>query len=113
MKKFLLILVCAFSVAACAVTNTATPVTGSERLVQADGVYKALVATVKDGVLRGSISGNLAVRVKVALASARVALDAWTLLPNDPAAEAKVLIALQGVRTILQSVAPAPNGVPA
>lgn len=98
-----------FAISACAVTPTPQPTTPAMRLVQADGAYKALVATVKEGVQRGAIYGTNAVRVKAALASARIALDAWTLAPNDPTAEQKVLLGLQAVRSLLQSVAPPPK----
>jgi hypothetical protein len=78
------------------------------RLVQADGAYKALVATVKEGVQRGSIYGENAVRIKAALAAVRTGLDVWTLAPNDPTAEQTVLLSLQAARSLLQTIAPPP-----
>jgi hypothetical protein len=108
MKKFFAIVALALTLSACAVTSTPTPTTPAMRLVQADGAYKALVATVKEGVIRGSIAGENAVRVKAALGAARTALDVWTLAPNDPTAEQTVLLSLQAVRSLLQSFAPPP-----
>ena len=94
------------AITGCAVGDGTVPVTPVERLVQADGAYKAVDATVREGVQSGLIKGVVAIRVKAAMASARVALDAWHLNPNDVNAETKALLALQAVRAILQSLRP-------
>ena len=113
-RLFNLVAICLLgaSLVACAVTPTPTATTASMRLVQADGAYKAMVATVKEAVLKGQLQGENAVRVKAALASVRVGLDAWTLAPTDPNAEQKVLLALQAARSLLNSFGPVPTRPP-
>jgi len=104
-----LMLSCTLLLGACTVGDTTTPVTPLERLVQAEGAYRALDATVRDGVRSGLIVGERAGQVKAALTSARVALDAWHLAPGDSTNEQKFLLALQAARGLLQTFAPKPK----
>lgn len=89
--------------------NSVVPQTGQERYVAADGAYKALLVTVQDGVRQGIIKGERAAQVKSALETAKVALDAWALIPEDPNAESTALVALQALRELLRTVAPKPQ----
>lgn len=109
MKKLIAIITCIISFAACTIDGTSVPVTGTERYVQADGAYKALLVTVQGAVNNGTLKGEAAQNVKSALGAARVALDAWHIVPNDPNAEQAALVALQAARTLLQSIAPKPQ----
>ena len=111
MKGLIAAVMMVFALAACTITEGTVPVTGTERYVQADGAYKALLVTVKDGVQRGTIQGPNAVRVKQALSTARVALDAWALNTESSTAEDKAILALQGARELLRALAPAPKPV--
>lgn len=90
-------------VTACA-TSGVFPETPTEKYVAADGAYKALVATVKEKVLDGTIKGQNAKKVKLALTSAKVALDAWGLAPSDRNAETTALLALKAARQVLQAI---------
>ncbi len=81
------------------------PETGTERYVVADGMYTALLLTVQEGVVRGTIKGDTAVKLKVALTTTKIALDAWALIPESPTAETAALVALQSIRNVLR-VAP-------
>ena len=108
MKKFIAIIACALSIMACTVTGQVNPVTPSERLVQAEGAYRAVAATFKGTLLNHSVSGENASRGFAALVAASVALDAWKLVPNDPNLEQKFLVSLQAVRALVQSFAPQP-----
>ncbi len=82
------------------------PQTGTERYIAADGAYKALLLTVKDGVVRGTIKGQAAADIRIALTSIKVALDVWALVPNDPNAEAVAIAALAAAQSILRAVGP-------
>lgn len=104
MKKLLAPFAAIFILVGCA--GTVVPETGIERYVAADGAYKALLVTVKDGVQNGTIKGDVAVRVKSSLVAAKVALDAWAVVPDNPTAESAAIIAMQAAREILRLLAP-------
>jgi hypothetical protein len=104
MKKLLAPFLLAFVIVGCA--STVVPETGTERYVVADGAYKALLVTVKDGVARGVIKGDNAARIKASLTAAKVALDAWALVPENPNAESAAIVALQAAREVLRLLAP-------
>lgn len=101
---FIGLLFIAVAIAACA--GSIVPQTATERYVAADGAYKALLLTVKDGVVRGTIKGQAAANIRIALTSIKVALDVWALVPNDPNAEAVAIAALAAGQGILRSLGP-------
>ncbi len=105
MKKILASFLLLFFITGCAV-NTTVPLTGTQRYVQADGSYKALLLTVKEGVTRGTIHGASAIRVKQTLTTAKIALDAWALAPESPNMEQRALFALQSAREVLRALTP-------
>lgn len=102
MRKLIAPLLLVFVLFGC---GTIVPETGVERYVAADGAYKALIVTVKDGIMRGVIKGETAVKIKALLTTAKVALDAWALLPESPTAETATLVSLQAAREILRLAA--------
>lgn len=97
---------------ACSVGDSTAPVTPLERLVQAEGAYRALDATIRDGVRSGLIVGERAAQAKNALLAARLALDAWHISPAAEGAEQKYLFALQAARGLLQTFAPEARAPP-
>jgi len=82
------------------------PQTGQERYVVADAAFKALLVTVQDGVVRGTIHGDGAVAVKRALVATKTALDIWAINPDNLNAETAALLALTSVREVLRSLQP-------
>lgn len=104
MKKLIAPFLLVFVLVGCA--GAVVPETGTERYVAADGAYKALLITVQDGVTRGTIQGENAVKIKASLTAAKVALDAWALVPESPTAETAALIGLQAARDVLRLMKP-------
>lgn len=103
MKRLIAPFLLVFFIAGC---GSVVPETGTERYVAADGAFKALLITVQDGVTRGTIKGENAVKIKVSLTAAKSALDAWALVPENPTAETAALVGLQAARDVLRLASP-------
>jgi len=97
--KFLIIL--AVALTAC---TSVVPETGTERYVVADAAFKALLGTVKEAILAGRVPATAAPRIKTALNAAKIALDAWAVVPENLNAETTALLALQAARALLLSI---------
>jgi len=108
MKKFIAIVMFALTISACGIKggDPLVPVSPQERFVQADGDFKALVATVKGLVVKGVIVKDTptAVSVDGALTTLRLALDVWEINPANLDAETATLVALQGLQSLLATV---------
>ncbi len=100
--KFLIMLAVALGISSCA--GTIVPETGTERYVVADAAFKAVLGTVREMVLSGRIPAEAAPRLKIAIAAAKSALDAWALVPGDRNAEMTALLALQAARSLLLTI---------
>jgi len=108
--RSLFIIACAFMMTACAIkgADPTVPVSSTERFIQADGNYKALVATVREYVVKGYIvkdSPN-AKKIDGALTSVKIAIDVWELNPTNLDAETATLVALKGLQALLNTIKP-------
>jgi len=103
MRKFVAPFLALFIVAGC---SGITPETGTERYVAADAAFSALLVTVQEGVANGAIPQDQFSNIKVALQTAKIALDAWGLVPESKTSEDKAIIAVAAVRGIIKTVAP-------
>ncbi len=108
MKKFIAIVMCALSLAACGITggDPLVAVSAQERFVQADGDYKALVATIREAVVKGYIVKDtpLALNVSNAVTTLRLAIDVWQVAPGNMNSETAVLVALQSLRVLISTI---------
>jgi hypothetical protein len=111
MKELMFFLVVSlFILSACAIKggDPTVAVSPTERFVQADGNFKALVATVREYVVKGYIikDSPTAKKLDGALTSVKVAIDVWELNPTNLDAETATLVALQGLQALLNTVKP-------
>lgn len=101
MRKLLAPLMVVLLVAGCA-TET-IPQTPRERLVAAEATYQAALSTANDFVNQGLIEqgSETAVKIGSAIVTARTALNAWHVVPDNQDRMVTALSALKVLQSVL------------
>ena len=87
-------------------TSIAVPSTPREGLVAAEQAYQAAIRIVGDLLASGKIrpGTTTAQNIGTAIKNARIALDAWQLVPDNRNYEASAVAALGALQRILRNI---------
>jgi len=80
--------------------------TPTQRYVQADGNFKALLLTIQQEAFAGRITVEQAKEIKPLIATLKIAMDTWGLAPDNVNAETTAILALSAVQQVLAKLGP-------
>jgi len=114
MRKAIASFLLVFFVAGCVGTE-AVPQTPRERLVAAEATYQAALGTANDFVVQGLIvkGSENAIMLGSAIITARAALDAWHVVPDNQDRMITAISALKVLQATLNSLKTKLKGRPA